>query len=291
MSEPVGIVGLGRVGLAAAKAYLASGFKVYGFDINSRACEDFRAAGGTFVDSPGQVAKLASVVLILVLNDEQAIEVMKGKSGIMHAATGKLTIVFMSTVNQRTVHDLANECLNRSVGFVDCPFTGGPARVPNRSLTIIASGPFELVNAMRPFLKVIGNIVYAGAEPGVAQAIKHCNQLLVGVTHAATMELIALARKLGLDPTLVASVAGSGIAGSDYFRLLSESVLKKIPSPGGLGQMCKDMSILKNTLGEQHLNARVALAASTYFHTALEHGMADREGADLIEVVEGAGGK
>ena len=38
------------------------------------------------------------------------------------------------------------------------------------------------------------------------------------------MEVITLARKSGLDPKLVCEVAGSGVAGSDYFRIIAQSV-------------------------------------------------------------------
>ena len=124
----------------------------------------------------------------------------------------------------------------------------------------------------------------------VGQAIKHCNQLLVAATHAATMEVITLARRLGLNPALVSQVVGSGIAGSDYFRLLSESVLEKTPSPGGLGQMCKDVSIVVNTAREVKMPAHVVTAASQYFLVAEALGMQAREGADLIEVVEHVSG-
>jgi len=197
-----------------------------------------------------------------------------------------LTVICMSTISRLTLETLAGKCKERNIGFVDCPFTGGPARIKSRSLTLIAAAPQPLLRRVSPILEVLGKITYAGSEPGLGQAIKHCNQLLVGTTHAATMEVIALSRKLGLDPSLVTSVISSGIAGSDYFRLLSESALMKTPSPGGLGQMCKDMSIVVKTMDEANMHGYVASAASEYFSEAARLGMQDREGADLIDVVE-----
>jgi 3-hydroxyisobutyrate dehydrogenase len=135
-------------------------------------------------------------------------------------------------------------------------------------------------------LKVIGKINVVGQQPGLGQAVKHCNQLLVGVTHAATMEVITMARQLGLDARQVREIIASGIAGSDYFRLLSESVLQKTPSPGGLGQMCKDVSIVMNTTKEIKFPAYTIAGASRYFSKAEATNMQDREGADLIEIVE-----
>jgi 3-hydroxyisobutyrate dehydrogenase len=169
---------------------------------------------------------------------------------------------------------------------VDCPFTGGPARVPTASLTLIAAAPAELIEEVRPVLEIIGKIVHVGNRPGLGQAVKHCNQLLVGSTHAAVMEVITLARRQNLDVKQVCQIIGSGIAGSDYFRLLSESVLDGKPSPGGLGQMCKDMSIVVNTGREVKAPLYVATAAYYYFLGAQALNMESMEGADLIRVVD-----
>jgi 3-hydroxyisobutyrate dehydrogenase-like beta-hydroxyacid dehydrogenase len=110
--------------------------------------------------------------------------------------------------------------------------------------------------------------------------------LLVGSTHAAVMEVITLARRLNLDVKQVCQIIGSGIGGSDYFRLLSESVLDGNPSPGGLGQMCKDMSIVVNTGRDVKAPLYVATAAYYYFLGAQALKMENMEGADLIRVVD-----
>lgn len=287
MAEPIGIIGLGRIGLTAAKAYIKAGYAVTGYDVRPAAMKDLVSAGGIAASGPDEIARHASLILILVLNDDQVRSIIHGESGIFQSSPRKgLTLVCMSTIRRQTVEQIYGECLKKGIDLIDCPFTGGHARIATRTLTLIAAAPLNQVDRVRPVLEVIGEITHAGAVPGMGQAVKHCNQLLVGVTQAATMELIALSRKLGLDPALVASVAGNGIAGSEYFRLLAESVLHQQPSPGGLGQMCKDMAIVKDTLSEAGMKARVAIAAADYFATALEMGMANREGADLIEVVE-----
>jgi 3-hydroxyisobutyrate dehydrogenase len=225
----------------------------------------------------------------MVLNDEQVIEVTLGAQGLLKGTKLGSTIICMSTINRSSIKTVAEHCMNSQVNLVDCPFTGGPARIPTGSLTLIAAAPPPLLASVSPVLEVIGHIVHAGDQPGYGQAVKHCNQLLVGATHAATMEVIVLARQLGLDPKLVSKVIASGIAGSDYFKFLTESVLDHTPSPGGLGQMCKDMSIVKKTTEEVQMPAYVASGAWQYFSKAEALGMQNREGADLIEVVEKAG--
>ena len=286
MSETLGIIGLGRTGLAAANAYLAQGFTVFGCDTDDVASHKFSAAGGIALKTAGDVATHTNILLVMVLNDEQVLEVVTGGNGILSAAKPGRTVICMSTIGKNTLATAATQCSAAGMRFLDCPFTGGPARITAGTVTLIAAGSAEVLDNVRPMLEIIGKIIYAGKEPGQAQAIKHCNQLLVGVTHAATMEVITMARRSGLDPALVVSVLSNGIAGSDYFRLLSKSVLDKSPSPGGLGQMCKDMAIVRQSAEQAGMKALVACSASEYFSRALSLGMAEREGADLIEVVE-----
>jgi 3-hydroxyisobutyrate dehydrogenase-like beta-hydroxyacid dehydrogenase len=286
MNKTIGIIGLGRIGLPVSQAYLNAGYEVYGYDIRKEVVKKFESIGGHSQINPESVARQCEIVLILVLNDEQVIEVISGKGGVLNGMNSGGTIICMSTINRKNLELMAETCHQKKIHFVDCPFTGGPARIPDANLTLIAAAPDQLLEKVNPILKVIGNIVEAGNKPGLGQAVKHCNQLLVGITHAAVMEVITLARKLDLDPNMVCEVVGRGIAGSDYFNLLSQSVLLNKPSPGGLGQMCKDVSIVVNTAHEAKFPAYLATIAGNYFSKAEKLGMQDREGAALIEIVE-----
>lgn len=286
MTTKIGIIGLGRTGLPISEVYLKEGYEVSGYDIRKEAITAFESSGGHAQNSPEAVAKQCEVILILVLNDQQVIEAITGKKGVLKGMDSGGIIVCMSTINRNNLERMADMCKQRNIRFVDCPFTGGPARIPQANLTLIAAAPAQLMEMISPVLNVIGNVVNAGDKPGQGQAVKHCNQLLVGITHAAVMEVITLARALQLDPELVCQVVGSGIAGSDYFRLLSESVLSNTPSPGGLGQMCKDVSIVVNTTREVKFPAYLAGAMGQYFSEAKKLGLEEHEGSALINVVE-----
>jgi len=272
--------------MPTAEAYLKAGYLVYGSDVRPEAVAAFEKMGGRPKSNPEAVAWEVQTILIMVLNDAQLIEVVTGRNGLLQGIQPDSTIVCMSTVNRHNLEAVAMICAQNHVRFVDCPFTGGPGRIPERNLTLIGAADPDALASVKTILKVIGHLVHAGDRPGLGQAIKHCNQLLVSATHTATVEVIALARKLDLDPTLVCKVLADGIAGSDYFRLLSDSVLTHKPSPGGLGQMAKDVSIVLNTSREVKMPALLATAVSQYFLMAEALGMQDREGADLIEVVE-----
>jgi 3-hydroxyisobutyrate dehydrogenase len=286
MSEAIGIIGLGRMGMVAAKKYIKEGYKVAGYARRSEVIQEFTKAGGIVLRNSREVAENSGKVIVYVLNDQQVIEVVTGPDGILEGCHKDTRVICMSTIDKENLEWLAEQCALKGVGFIDAPVTGGPARVEAGTLTIIAAAPKDLLEECRRVLQVQGEITYVGEKPGLGQAVKHCNQLLVATTLASTIEIISLARKGGLDPRQVCQVVGSGICGSNWFRLITASILDNAPAPGGLGQMCKDIGLVINDGRRLRTPLLVASAAQQYYLAALSLGLENAEVHELIQVIE-----
>jgi 3-hydroxyisobutyrate dehydrogenase-like beta-hydroxyacid dehydrogenase len=282
----IGIIGLGRMGMPTAKRFIHAGFPVVGYDIRQEAMEELRSAGAEAVENAKQVAQKVQTVIIFVLNDQQVIDTIGGPNGVLEGCGAGTNVICMATIDRDNLQRVARMCSEKGVGFVDCPCTGGPARVENGTLTMIAAAPEKLLQTCRPALEVLGEIIVAGDTPGMGQAVKHCNQLLICTTHAAVMEIIALARKSGLDLRVVCEVIQKGIGGSDYFRLLSTSILENTPAPGGMGQLFKDINLVVNDGRRVELPLFVATAAFHYFLAAQSLGLENQDSSKLIQVIE-----
>jgi 3-hydroxyisobutyrate dehydrogenase-like beta-hydroxyacid dehydrogenase len=286
MPEMIGIIGLGRMGMVAAKKYIKEGYKVFGYARRPEVIQEFTKAGGMAQRNSREVAEKAGKVIVYVLNDQQVIDVVTGANGILKGSHKDTRVICMSTIDKDNLEWVADQCSTKGVGFIDAPVTGGPPRIEAGTLTIIAAGDKELIEKCRALLEVQGKITYVGEKPGLAQLVKHCNQLLVATTLAATIEVIILAKKQGLDPLLVCKVVGSGISGSDWFRLITSSILENTPAVGGLGQMCKDIGLVINDSRRVRTPLIVASAAYQYFLAALSLGMENAEVHELIKVLE-----
>jgi 3-hydroxyisobutyrate dehydrogenase-like beta-hydroxyacid dehydrogenase len=271
--------------MPAAQRFLENGFNVFGYARRPEVVQKFAGMGGAAMSSPTEVATRAPVVIVMVLNDDQVIDVITGPQGILKGAAEGSTVICMSTINRDNLDRMVRECQGQKVNFIDCPFTGGPARVANGTLTLIAAAQETVLSDCRGILEVIGKITIAGKTPGMGQAIKHCNQLLVTAIHAAAIELIILAEKSGVDPKLVCEVVGSGIGGNDYFRLLSKAILDKTASPGGMGQLWKDINIVITSGRKHNLPLLVASAVSHYFNMSVAQGLADDDSSKMMEVM------
>lgn len=286
MAETIGIIGLGRMGMAAAKKYIKEGYQVMGYARRPEVVKEFTAQGGIALRNSKEVAENSGKIIIYVLNDQQVIEVVTGPEGILSGCHKDTKVICMSTIDQDNLIWVAEQCARKGVGFIDCPVTGGPPRITAGTLTLIAAGPRELLEECRALLEVQGKINYVGEKPGLGQLVKHCNQLLVATTLAATIEIITLAKKEGLDIRQVCQVVGSGIAGSDWFRLISASIIDNAPAVGGLGQMCKDIGLVINDSRRVKLPLVLAAAAYQYYLAALSLGLEKAEVHELIKVLE-----
>lgn len=286
MANTVGVVGLGRMGMPAAKALIKAGYHVVAHACRAEAMDEIVSAGGETASDYETVARKAKTVIVFVLNDQQVIEVVTGNRGLLAGAGDGSVVVCMATIRKNNLEWIAGQCRKENVAFVDCPCTGGPARAESGTLTLIAAAENDLLDRCRPILEKLGTIVHVGQTPGMGQAVKHCNQHLVSTTHAAVMEIILMAKKSGLDVKQVCEVIGSGVGGSDYFRLLSNSVLEGTPAPCELSLMCKDSNIVVETGRQMKLPLMVATAANQYFLAGESLGLEKEESSVLMQVVE-----
>jgi 3-hydroxyisobutyrate dehydrogenase len=284
--QKIGFIGLGRVGIPAARTLLRAGYEIVGYARRPEVIEALKSMGGEAAMDCKEVALKTSTVVIMVLNDQQVIDVVAGDRGVLSGAERNSLVICMSTINRENLELVAEKCKEKGVGFIDCPFTGGPARAESGRLTLIAAAPPDILERSRAMLSVLGDIIHVGETPGMGQAVKHCNQLMVGTTMAAFMETLTMARKGGLDPRLVCEVIGKGIVGSGLFDLLSSSILDHAPFAGSLGQMYKDMDIVINTGKRLRLPLLVATAAHQYFLSGQALGLGDLDGSELIRVIE-----
>jgi len=78
--ELIGIVGVGRMGLAIARHLMKHGYRVLAQDIDGKAMEAARAAGARTAATPAEVGKEARFVIVAVGYDDEAAAVMLDKA-------------------------------------------------------------------------------------------------------------------------------------------------------------------------------------------------------------------
>src|SRR4030042_5300869 len=98
MGKRLGMIGLGKMGLALARAMMADGHEVYGYDIDPARMKMLEEAGGHPVASAKEMARLSDITFSILLKPEHIEENTLGPKGIAAAGAKGLIHVEMSTM-------------------------------------------------------------------------------------------------------------------------------------------------------------------------------------------------
>jgi L-threonate 2-dehydrogenase len=196
----VGIIGLGAMGSGMARALLAAGLAVRGFDLSPTARQNLAALGGTPASSAGEAAQDAAILVMVVVNAQQTEDILFGPDGAAARLAPGAVVVSCATMAPDDARRLEARAREHGLLYVDAPMSGGTGRAASGELSFMASGHPDAFTRAEPALKAMAATLHRlGDEAGIGSAFKMVNQLLAGVHIAAACEAVALAARLGLD--------------------------------------------------------------------------------------------
>ena len=291
MFGSVAVIGLGAMGLPMASRLLQAGFDVRGYDRNSEACAQFTRVGGHAAASAAEAARDAAALLLLVVNADQAEAVLFGDQGAALAmARGSVVMLSLTTAPGRAA-DIGRRLEQHGILMLDCPVSGGVTRAANGTLSILASGPAQALDAVRPCLSALGGRIFEiGSEHGQASTVKLLNQALCGVHLAVAAEVVALAERAGVDRQMVYDVivASSGTSWMFVDRV-SRMLREDATATAAIDILLKDLRLVGD-LGRS-VGASLALshAAEELFSAASAAGMGQRNDSEILQFLREAG--
>ena len=277
----VGVVGLGNMGGRIARRLVDGGEDVVGFDLDAARAAD---AGARAAASPSEVASAADVVL-LSLPDSPAIE------AVIDALEDDLregqVVVDLSTAAPASTIAIHERLAPRGVAYVDAGISGGAAGAEAGTLTIMAGGEAEALDAVRPVLAHFAATVHHMGASGSGHVAKLINNFLNAISLAATAEAMVAGRKAGLDLRQLLEVinASSGVNFATLNRF--PRIVEGDYLEGGLTSdlMAKDVMLyldLARELGVTSLNGPPCLAA---FHLAAALGYGDQISNRVVDAL------
>ena len=187
----VGVVGIGDMGSGLAKNLLMAGFEVCGFDPAAGRLEAFAEAGGVPMDSPTEVGANAEAVFVMVMNGDQAKEVVlgaDGQGGLRSSMAPGSVIILTATIRPGEARELASALKDSGIHLVDSPVSGGFPGAQNGTLTMMAAGAEEALDIARLARDMLGGNGISD-EFGVA---RHLVNLEVVNTYEGTHDVHAL---------------------------------------------------------------------------------------------------
>lgn len=209
--QPLGFVGLGRMGGPMAGRLLDAGHELVVFDSDAAACEPLVALGARRAGSPKEVADAAGLVLTSLPTPDVVEAVATGPDGLIEGGAIK-TLIDLSTTGPGTAGRVAAALAGRGIQWVDAPVSGGVAGAAKGTLAVMVSCPEATYRAVEPIVATFGKLFYVGEKPGLAQVAKLGNNLLAAAALVVSSEALAMGVKAGIDPKVMIDIinAGSG---------------------------------------------------------------------------------
>jgi 3-hydroxyisobutyrate dehydrogenase len=287
--QSVGFIGLGAMGSPMAKRIAASSFDLSVFDVRPENTEPLVEAGAARTGSPREAADGVDALVLMVVNAGQAEDALFGRDGAAETMSPESAVVVMSTVGPEAVRGLEGRLAERGVRLLDAPVSGGVARAERGDLLIMAGGPKDVFEGLRPLLEAMGSTVaYCGESVGDGQSVKLVNQLLCGVHIAAAGEALAYAEAMGLDPRSVFETIRHGAANSFMLEDRGERMLERefVPARSALDIFVKDMWLVREAAGERGFRTPLADAAHSLYEVGSSLGLGGEDDSGVVRVFE-----
>ncbi len=289
VKKPVGVIGLGAMGMGVAMSLLREGFEVHACDMRPEVVQKVVDAGGIRAESPAAMAPLVDVLITVVVNADQTETVLFGENGAApHMKPGSVVIA-SATVSPEFAKGLGKRLAEAGLLMIDGPISGGAAKAMAGEMTVMSSGTPEAYAKCEDVLDAIAGKVYRlGDEVGPGSVVKMVNQLLAGVHIAAAGEAMALAIRAGANPDQVYEVITNSAGNSWMFQNRVPHILAGDYTPlSAVNIFVKDLGIVLDYAKKSVFPLPLSAAAHQMYMSASAAGHGGEDDSAVIKVFPG----
>jgi L-threonate 2-dehydrogenase len=295
MSNTVGVIGLGAMGLGMAKSLRQAGFDVLAYDVRVGAAQAFAAGGGRACDTLAELGGACQVVVSAVVNAAQTEAVLFGESGASKApgcaADMRPGSVFImcSTVDPNWSAALESRLEAMGLLYLDSPMSGGAAKAAQGEITLMTAGrPEVYAKCERVLNAMAGKIYKLGDRAGAGSKVKIINQLLAGVHIAAAAEAMALGLREGVDAAALYEVITHSAGNSWMFENRMPAVVNNdYTATSAVDIFVKDLGLVNDLARASKFPLPLASTAHQMFMQASTAGFAREQDCAVIKIFPG----
>lgn len=267
------------MGTRMAKRLLDAGFQVSVWNRTPAACELLLQAGANALQF--EHISQADIIMLCLADDHAVHSVVQQLRP--HLRSGQVIVDFSSLSVEMTTQ-LASQVAAQHVSWIDAPVSGGVMGAETGTLVIFAGGDQQQVASLQPvFAPLAQRVTYMGHN-GTGQATKICNQLIVAATSTLISEAVELARRAGVDTTLLVSALAGGFADSKPLQILAPRMAAQsfTPVQWKVQTLSKDLNNAIQLARQHQLNIPVATMALSQLEKHQQDGHSDDDLSSII---------
>lgn len=284
----IAFIGLGNMGGPMAANLVKAGHTVRGFDVMEEAKTKARENGIDVQETAAQAVEGADVIITMLPNGKLVDSVL---AEVLPSASENALFIDSSTIAVAEARAAADKVAPHR--FLDAPVSGGIVGAQAGTLAFMVGGESSVFEAARPLFDAMGRSATLCGEVGAGQAVKICNNMILGVHQIALAEAMVLGERLGLDPQAFFDVV-SNSTGASWALTTNCPVPGPVPNspanndfkPGFANAlMNKDLNLAKAALEETGTSAVLGQAAAAFYQETVDAGFGDKDCSYVIELV------
>ncbi|MBY3037527.1 NAD(P)-dependent oxidoreductase [Rhizobium leguminosarum] len=283
----VSVIGLGEMGSALARAFLAGEKTVTAWSRNPARAAPLQAVGAIGAATVAD-AIAASPVTVICLSDYAATLSILEDIGVADTLRGRL-MVQLTSGTPREARMLAGWVTSRGAEYLDGAIAAWPRHIGGPDAAVTVVGPEAVFSSALPLLKLLaGNVTYMGSDIGHAMAV--FNAALgyfaghwIGFSYGA-----AICEAEGIDPVDFGEMlAGLSPAFAEDMRHMGRVIADdRFGEPeSSIRTVSADIARLVQLSGDLNIGRAFPTFAADIFQRAHDAGYSAEEHSAVIKVL------
>lgn len=282
-------LGIGKIGLPMARHLQAGGHTVLAHDVDAERMRLGQAEGLSLAQSPDVALAKADVVVSSLPHDAALLDVaawlgQKGGRGQIWIDT--------STVSLASSERAALAVEQAGLRHLRVTISGNNHMAHAAQLTVLASGPQDLYERMKPLLQCWGPQQFYLGQGEQARMMKLVINLMIAQTSAMLAEALNLGQRGGLEWRKMWEVIGASAVGSPIVKAKSVQLSAHDYTPTfTVHQMLKDVGLMLQAGAELHMPLPQLSLTEQLMHQAIAQGDGELDYAAIIRAMTRACGQ
>lgn len=239
----IGYVGLGAMGGALARRLMLS-HKLRVLDLDRAKVDEFAGNGAIPVQDGASLARECDVVLLCLPRSANVRQAIFGPGGLIEGMEPGKIIVDQTSGDPDETRAMAAELAEQGFTLIDAPVSGGPRGADAGTIAIMAGGPMDVFEKVKPVFESISPNIFHCGDIGNGHVLKLVNNTIGACCRIATLEAVAMGRKYGLSLEKMTEVinksSGRNMATE---HMLPNLIAGKQSSNFAMSLMLKDVSL------------------------------------------------
>jgi 3-hydroxyisobutyrate dehydrogenase-like beta-hydroxyacid dehydrogenase len=278
---PIGLVGVGLMGMAFAHRLRGAGLPVVGFDVDPARLDALTAIGGEKAASVAEVVRRCAIVLVVVFSADQADGVL---DEIAASDAPPRTVVLSITCDPERTVALSQRATAAGLRFIEAPVSGTSDQVLHGDGVGLIGGEVPGDGALTAMFDALMPRRFHVGKVGDGAKAKLAVNLILNLNRVALAEGLVLAERMGLDVTTFFDIARGSAAYSQVMDTKGGKMVTRDFAPHGrAAQALKDVRLMLAQAARAGQELPACEVAAALLESCVRHGEGDKDSTVIVE--------